>query len=66
MSTRPGDSNTQHQSKRILGTGFSLAITIGGIIGLGIFYSRRNDSTEDFILAGHSLSTPVASGGRML
>ena len=30
------NSNTQHKSKRILGTGFSLAITIGGIIGLGI------------------------------
>ena len=31
-----GDSGTQRQSKRILGTGFSLAITVGGIIGLGI------------------------------
>ncbi len=30
------DSGTQRQSKRILGTGFSLAITVGGIIGLGI------------------------------
>lgn len=30
------NSDTQHQSKRILGTGFSLAITVGGIIGLGI------------------------------
>jgi APA family basic amino acid/polyamine antiporter len=30
------DSDTQRQSKRILGTGFSLAITVGGIIGLGI------------------------------
>jgi len=30
------NSDTQHQSKRILGAGFSLAITIGGIIGLGI------------------------------
>ena len=34
-----GDSGTQRQSKRILGTGFSLAITVGGIIGLGILYT---------------------------
>ena len=33
------DGDTQHQSKRILGTGFSLAITVGGIIGLGILYT---------------------------
>ncbi|MEM9530566.1 MAG: hypothetical protein AAGA23_06585 [Pseudomonadota bacterium] len=32
------------------------------IIGLGLFYSRRNQSTEDFILAGHSLSTPFVTG----
>lgn len=31
-----GDSGMQRQSKRILGTGFSMAITVGGIIGLGI------------------------------
>jgi len=31
-----GDSGMQRQSKRILGTGFTLAITVGGIIGLGI------------------------------
>ena len=31
-----GDSGSQRQAKRILGTGFSLAITVGGIIGLGI------------------------------
>ena len=30
------NSDTQHQSKRILGSGFSLAVTVGGIIGLGI------------------------------
>jgi APA family basic amino acid/polyamine antiporter len=29
-------SDTQQQSKRMLGSGFSLAVTIGGIIGLGI------------------------------
>jgi APA family basic amino acid/polyamine antiporter len=34
-----GDSGTQRQSKRILGTGFTLAITVGGIIGLGILYT---------------------------
>ncbi len=32
------------------------------IIALGIFYSRRNKSTEDFILASHSLSTPFVTG----
>jgi APA family basic amino acid/polyamine antiporter len=34
-----GDSGTQRQSRRILGTGFTLAITVGGIIGLGILYT---------------------------
>ena len=29
-------SDTQHQPKRILGSGFTLAVTVGGIIGLGI------------------------------
>ena len=29
-------SNTQHHPRRILSTGFTLAVTIGGIIGLGI------------------------------
>ncbi len=29
-------SDTQQQSKRMLGSGFSLAVTIGGIIGLEI------------------------------
>ncbi len=32
------------------------------VVGLGIFYSNRNKSTEDFILAGHSLSTPFVCG----
>jgi Na+/proline symporter len=32
------------------------------VIGLGLFYSRRAHSTEDFILAGHSLSTPFVMG----
>lgn len=32
------------------------------VIGLGVFYSRRAHSTEDFILAGHSLSTPFVMG----
>jgi len=32
------------------------------IIGLGVFYSRRAHSTDDFILAGHSLSTPFVMG----
>lgn len=32
------------------------------VVGLGIFYSRRAHSTEDFILAGHSLSTPFVMG----
>jgi len=29
-------SDTQHHPKRILGSGFTLAVTVGGIIGLGI------------------------------
>lgn len=29
-------SNTKHQPKRLLSSGFALAVTIGGIIGLGI------------------------------
>ena len=29
-------SDTQHHPKRVLGSGFSLAVIIGGIIGLGI------------------------------
>ena len=29
-------SNTQHHPRRLLSTGFTLAVTIGGIIGLGI------------------------------
>ncbi len=41
---------------------YGLAAYFLAVIGLGIFYSRRNDSTEDFILAGHSLSTPFVTG----
>ncbi len=32
------------------------------IVGIGFFYSRKANSTEDFILAGHSLSTPFVTG----
>jgi Na+/proline symporter len=32
------------------------------VICLGVFYSRRTHSTEDLILAGHSLSTPFVTG----
>lgn len=32
------------------------------VIGIGAYYSRRAHSTEDFILAGHSLSTPFVMG----
>ena len=32
------------------------------IVGLGIYYSRRAKSTDDFILASHSLSTPFVTG----
>ena len=32
------------------------------IVALGIYYSRRSKSTEDFILAGHSLTTPFVTG----
>ena len=30
------NSHTQHRPKRMLGSGFTLAVTVGGIIGLGI------------------------------
>ena len=40
----------------------ALGLYVATIIGLGIFYSRRNASTEDFILAGQSLSTPMVCG----
>ena len=29
-------SDVHHQPKRVLGSGFALAVTIGGIIGLGV------------------------------
>jgi len=29
-------SDTQHQPKRVLGSGFTLAVIVGGTIGLGI------------------------------
>lgn len=32
------------------------------VIGFGMFYSRRATSTDDFILAHHSLSTPFVTG----
>ncbi len=32
------------------------------VMGLGAFYSRKNNSTEDFVLASHSLSTPFVTG----
>ena len=32
------------------------------VVALGVYYSRRSKSTEDFILAGHSLTTPFVTG----
>ena len=32
------------------------------LIAIGLFYSRKARSTEDFILASHSLSTPYVTG----
>lgn len=46
-------------SNLILG---SVAVYFLTIIGLGLFYSRRAKSSEDFILASHSLSTPFVTG----
>jgi SSS family solute:Na+ symporter len=46
-------------SNLILGT---LSLYFLTIIGLGFFYSRKAKSTDDFILAGHSLSTPFVTG----
>ena len=40
----------------------ALGIYLAAIIGFGIFYSRRANSTENFILAGHSLSAPFVCG----
>jgi Na+/proline symporter len=39
-----------------------LSLYFLSIVGFGLFYSRRAKSTEDFILAGHSLSTPFVTG----
>jgi Na+/proline symporter len=41
---------------------YALVVYFAVVVCIGIFYSRRNDSTEDFILAGHSLSTPFVTG----
>jgi Na+/proline symporter len=41
---------------------YVLAIYFAVVLCLGLFYSRRAHSTEDFILAGHSLSTPFVTG----
>ncbi len=46
-------------SSLILGT---LCVYFLCVVGLGVFYSRRSNSTEDFILASHSLSTPFVTG----
>jgi SSS family solute:Na+ symporter len=40
----------------------SLSVYFLSIIGIGLYYSRRSRSTEDFILASHSLSTPFVTG----
>ncbi|MCB1854017.1 MAG: hypothetical protein H6988_04675 [Pseudomonadales bacterium] len=40
----------------------TLAIYFAAIIALGVFYSRKANSSEDFILASHSLSTPFVTG----
>ncbi len=40
----------------------ALGVYVAIIIGLGVYYARRTDTTEDFILAGHSLSTPFVCG----
>ncbi len=46
-------------SNLILGT---LSLYFLSIIGLGFYYSRKANSTDDFILASHSLSTPFVTG----
>lgn len=40
----------------------TLSVYFIAIVGLGLFYSRRSKSSEDFILASHSLSTPFVTG----
>jgi Na+/proline symporter len=39
-----------------------LCVYFSGIIAMGVFYSRRAKSSDDFILASHSLSTPFVTG----
>ena len=41
---------------------FILVVYFLVVVGLGIYYSRRSRSTKDFILAGHSLTTPFVTG----
>ena len=41
---------------------FFLSVYFLVLAGLGIYYARRSSSTEDFILAGHSLTTPFVAG----
>lgn len=41
---------------------YVLLLYFAVVICLGVFYSRRTHSTEDLILAGHSLSTPFVTG----
>ena len=41
---------------------FILSVYFLVVVGLGIYYARRSGSTEDFILAGHSLTTPFVAG----
>ena len=40
----------------------SLSVYFLLIIGLGVYYSRKASSSDDFILAGHSLNTPFVTG----
>ncbi|MFT7459078.1 MAG: SSS family solute:Na+ symporter [Planctomycetota bacterium] len=46
-------------SNLILG---SLSLYFLTIISIGVFYSRKAKSSDDFILASHSLSTPFVTG----
>ena len=40
----------------------SLSVYFLAIVGMGLYYAGRTRSTEDFILASHSLSTPFVTG----
>ena len=40
---------------------YALVLYFAVVVCMGVFYSRRASSTEDFILAGHSLSTPFVT-----